>query len=75
MKIELQEVNKKEKKDKDLYIGVYWMKHNNDIYPTKFNALMKEDYEPGEYEIDFNLSTYKNKYNQLCLGELVLFKK
>lgn len=74
MIIELQEVKSKEGKEKDLYVGIYWMKHNNDIYPTKFNALMKENYEPGEYEIDFNSSTYKNKYNQLCLGELSLIK-
>lgn len=74
MIIELQEVNKKAHNDKTLLVGTYWLQHGNDLYPTKFNALVSEEYEAGNYEIDFENSTYRNKYGQLTLGNLVLNK-
>lgn len=47
MTIELQETKVKEMEDKKLFIGTYWLKHNKVLYPTKFNALLSEAYEPG----------------------------
>lgn len=72
MNIELQEIIKKDFKGKDLLVATFWLQHGDDLYPTKFNGLVSEEYEPGEYEIDFSKSTYRNKYGQLTLGNLVL---
>ncbi|SBR45127.1 hypothetical protein GA0071314_0085 [Halomonas sp. HL-93] len=70
MIIELQEVNKHP--TKDFLIATYWIQHGNDLYPTKFNSIVSEQYKPGQYEIDFSKSTYKNRYGQLTIGNLVL---
>lgn len=70
MIIELQEVNKHP--TKDFLEAIYYFDDGKDIYPTKFKNICRENYKPGKYEIDFPKSTYKNKYGQLTIGNLVL---
>lgn len=70
MIIELQEVNKHQ--TKDFLIAVYWLKSGNDLYPVKMQGIVSENYKPGKYRIDFEKSTYKNRYGQLTIGNLVL---